>query len=759
MNVNWQRGRARDARQWWSTAAIAVLAVVGLADNAFAQDTYTDPPGRVARVAEVAGQVWRYDPDAGEWLAATRNRPLTSGDRIATDAGARAELQVGSTSIRLDGATELELLRLDDDHVVIELHGGTAIAQIRDTAGAGELELTTNEGRFIAQRAGTYRVDRREARSDLTVYRGQGRYEGPNSGLQVNAGQRAEFWIDSGGVAQYTLMQPLNDAFAAWSGERDRRVVSSISERYVSPEMSGVAELDAYGRWEQNPDYGSVWIPTAVAVDWAPYSHGHWTWVRPWGWTWVDDAPWGFAPFHYGRWVYARNNWCWTPGTRVVRPVYAPALVAWIGGPRGNVSVTVGGGPAVGWFPLAPREVYVPSYRVSPGYARNVNITHVNNVTVISNVFGNPQGPRDFENRRAPRGVTVVPAGVLIDRRPVAPAAAQFRQTPGARDFVNQPGRVQAVLAPPVVVPAQPPARQRDGRDVRPPPGAAERPRFEAQQPGGFPPRGRGEVERGPRGAPPREAGRFDPSNDAPRPPVVTTPPAPTMQALPQREARPLDTVPPPLPLPGRAPTQPNDPRRASPDIVERDGRFESRPFVPGGRPPVSRDANNDRGLPGGAVQPPAPAPPAPQRPFAPPAVQAPPVITPEPARPAFNVSPARPAFNVAPAPMPQAPTMRALPVQRGEDRRDERRGDDRRPSQPRPEVQAPVEQRPAPVVVQRPERPAMPAAPAAPPPVEIQRAAPVAQPAAPNMRRPEAPRDEPKRGGEGRGEPRDQQR
>jgi hypothetical protein len=241
--------------------------------------------------------------------------------------------------------------------------------------------------------------------------------------------------------------------------------------------MTGAAELDAYGRWEQSDDYGPIWIPIGMAVDWAPYSQGHWAWVPPWGWTWIDDAPWGFAPFHYGRWVYARNNWCWTPGARVARPVYAPALVGWIGGPRGNASVTVGGGPAVGWFPLAPREVYVPSYRVSQRYAERINITSVVNVNLIRNVFNNPQGPRDFENRRFPRAVTVVPANVMAEHRPVAPAAAQLRQAPWVRDLANAAGGAAPLLAPPIAAPRIA-ARNPDPRAVRPPPGAGERPAF-----------------------------------------------------------------------------------------------------------------------------------------------------------------------------------------------------------------------------------------------------------------------------------------
>ena len=117
-------------------------------------------------------------------------------------------------------------------------------------------------------------------------------------------------------------------------------------------------------------------------------TNGHWGWVGAYGWTWVDDAPWGFAPFHYGRWAYIGNRWGWCPGPIAVRPVYAPALVAFVGGGVG-VSVGFGGGP-VGWFPLGPHDVYFPGYHVSQRYFTNVNVSNtrvVNNVT-INNYYG-----------------------------------------------------------------------------------------------------------------------------------------------------------------------------------------------------------------------------------------------------------------------------------------------------------------------------------------------------------------------------------
>src|SRR5437588_11460790 len=122
-----------------------------------------------------------------------------------------------------------------------------------------------------------------------------------------------------------------SDVFDDWAFGRDGREDRADASNYVSQEMTGYEDLDEYGRWRYVSDYGPVWIPASIPVGWAPYRYGHWVWIRPWGWTWVDDEPWGFAPFHYGRWAYVENGWCWVPGSVVVRPVYAPALVVSVG--------------------------------------------------------------------------------------------------------------------------------------------------------------------------------------------------------------------------------------------------------------------------------------------------------------------------------------------------------------------------------------------------------------------------------------------
>ncbi|MFT3955860.1 MAG: FecR domain-containing protein [Piscinibacter sp.] len=432
------------------------------------QDEAVDPPGRVGRIADVQGTVWLFHPEDGEWIAAERNRPLTTGDRLATDGNGRTEVHLGSTTLRLDGGSEIEVLRLDDDQLALQLHNGSVATRLRSGEQLRGFELRTGEGRFTVQRTGRYRFDRRDETSFVTVEAGQAYYEAQGSALTVNAGQRAEFWVDRGNVPQYSIVEPARDAFAAWVADRDRADDRSISSRYVSPEMTGIEDLDRHGSWQQNPEYGALWVPRAVAPGWAPYTTGRWAWVAPWGWTWVDDAPWGFAPFHYGRWVYVGSSWCWSPGTYVRRPVYAPALVAWIGGPHLQVGISVGGGSAVGWVPLAPREVYVPTYRVSPGYVRNVNVTQVTNITNITTIINNPQQAvvdRDYRNRKFPHAVTVVPTSTFSNRQPVAPVAATLRDSSAVREVTTRPLRETVVAAPPVAAPAP----RREGPVARPP--------------------------------------------------------------------------------------------------------------------------------------------------------------------------------------------------------------------------------------------------------------------------------------------------
>lgn len=512
----------------WIGLLLGFLMLALMAAPARAADD-VDPPGRAGRLAEVRGQVWIYAPDSNEWIQALRNRPVTTGDRLSTEADGRAEVRIGSTVLHVAPNTEVEVVRLDDERVSLQLHAGSVAARLRTREAADEFSLRTDEGRFVTERPGQYRFDRADDLSAVTVNGGQARYESNGTALDVQAGQRTEFWKDRG-VPQYSVTEPRRDDFASWVAADYAGDDRSISSRYVSPEMTGVEDLDRHGRWEAQTEYGPVWIPRTVVAGWAPYRMGHWAWVSPWGWTWVDDAPWGFAPFHYGRWVWYRNAWCWAPGRYVARPVYAPALVAWVGRPGVSVSVRVGSAPTVGWFPLGPREVYVPSYRVSPRYVQNVNVTHVTKITNVTTIINNPgqaMANTRYVNRRLPHAVTVVPANVVERRQPVGRAYAPVnervlrdleRQRPRADAPVVAPPRFEggpgrAVVDPRVSRPATPRSvngpggqpREGEGRDaVRPPAGNATPAR--PQDPRFTPAPGRGQESRDRDGRDPREA-------------------------------------------------------------------------------------------------------------------------------------------------------------------------------------------------------------------------------------------------------------
>ena len=201
----------------WITVLAALLAL-GAALSARAQSA-GDPPSRAARLSDAEGQVWLYSSDSDEWVTVARNRPLTTGDRIATDNGARAEVTLGSTTLRLDAATELEIVRLDDSRFALRLLGGSVAARLRSPQSFAEFELSTDEGRFRAQTVGRFRFDRFDQASEVTVFTGQAIYEARNTALPVTAGQHAQFWIDQGGVPQYALVQVTRDEFAALAGK------------------------------------------------------------------------------------------------------------------------------------------------------------------------------------------------------------------------------------------------------------------------------------------------------------------------------------------------------------------------------------------------------------------------------------------------------------------------------------------------------------------------------------------------------------
>jgi hypothetical protein len=390
----------------------------------YAQDQY-DPPSRAARLSYAQGSVSFEPAGESEWVEATQNRPMTIGDKIWADQNSRAEVELGSSSIRLGQNTGFSFLNLDDRTTQIDLSSGVIDVRVRALDRDNVYEIDTPNQALTIYQPGLYRIEASEDGNYtvVSIRQGEGESTGNGQSYTIHAGQRMTL---SGTNQLNAEVDQLGgpDDFDNWSYSREARYDRARSAQYCSPGVVGLEDLDDYGDWRPYPEYGNVWFPR-VSAGWAPYRDGHWAWIEPWGYSWVDDEPWGYAPFHYGRWAFMQGRWGWVPGPREVRPVYAPALVAFVGGDAF--------GGAIGWFPLGPREVYVPPYRVGPRYVQQVNITNTNvNRTVITNVYNTTIVKNSttinnvtYVNRNVQGAVTAVPQRAFSSAEPVARNAVQ----------------------------------------------------------------------------------------------------------------------------------------------------------------------------------------------------------------------------------------------------------------------------------------------------------------------------------------------
>ena len=339
--------------------------------------TQGEPPGRVGRLAFVDGTVSFHDDEQSGWTKAVLNTPLTSGDAIWTEPNARSEVSVAGTRIRMDGSTELDMSQIDDEQVRLQLAQGRIDVKTFAMDTAQPYEIVTPRGTVTLQQQGDYYVEAGSTQDPtrLGVRAGAAEIQGLDGKvLAVRAGEVGEVFGD-GSALQLRTVQAAPPAPAASWAARDRQVIYDQQPQYVPAGMTGYEDLNAYGNWINDSSYGQVWVPRSTPAGWAPYRTGHWSYVKPWGWTWIDEQPWGFAPYHYGRWANSNNRWVWVPPQREQRPVYAPALVAFVGGLElaaqlGNQGRNAG---PVGWFPLGPREAYVPPYSTNRDYYQRIN--------------------------------------------------------------------------------------------------------------------------------------------------------------------------------------------------------------------------------------------------------------------------------------------------------------------------------------------------------------------------------------------------
>lgn len=397
--------------RWARIAALLPIALL-LGRAALAEEVEeVDPPDRVARLSYVQGDVSMAATENGGGERAELNRPLTTGDEIDVGDRSRAELQVDVARLHIGERSSVSLLALDDQALALRLIDGEFVVHVRELREGDRIEVETANARISLMQPGEYHlaVENGGETTVVGVREGGTEIESGPQVFSLHASQEGRY---TGTSSLHEEVHPLGprSELEAWANKRESRdFESSPSSRYVSREVIGYEDLDDYGVWETDSFYGPVWYPGRISAGWAPYRFGQWSYIGPWGWTWIDQAPWGFAPFHYGRWAHVRSRWCWVPGPRHVRPVYAPALVGWV--PRGS---------GYAWFPLGPREVYVPRYRASDRYVRQVNVsnTTIVNVDHVTNVYRGRVPPGRYVNERAADHVTALPLQTFNAPRP-----------------------------------------------------------------------------------------------------------------------------------------------------------------------------------------------------------------------------------------------------------------------------------------------------------------------------------------------------
>ena len=322
------------ARAWLPTLLLLCGALLYAAMATADVNDEVDPSGRVARVNLLDGHGSLQLAGTDSWVDDLVNRPLTGGDKLWIEPGSRAEVHVGSAVLRLGASTALQLVIVDDRTVRLRLTAGALSVRLRQLDRDEVFNIETPAGDVELLEAGGYRFDvaDHDERARIAVWSGRASARGPGGAQLLQSNDSVEmFGGDQPGMEMAAAGG--TDSLDLWAESRDRREDESRSAQYVSRDVVGYEELDGYGNWVTDPVYGSVWVPQQVASDWAPFRFGYWTWIGPWGWTWIDDAPWGFAPCHYGRWVRRSEGWGWVPGpVRGPRPIFAPALVAWVGG-------------------------------------------------------------------------------------------------------------------------------------------------------------------------------------------------------------------------------------------------------------------------------------------------------------------------------------------------------------------------------------------------------------------------------------------
>ena len=291
------------------------LLVLGFTASSLAWGEPLDSPERIARLGYVEGRV-AFHAAQESTPSALPDRPLIPGDRLITEAGGRAELALGTATVRLDEGSELSIVTLEATNVRIELNHGTASVHLRELFDDETFEVATPNTTLALRETGEYRIAvPTDGITDLTVRGGAANAMTAGGPVRIADGQRVRL---EGQQALASLATPRSaDAFDDWVLERELQ----LADLEPSPELMASGdqyeELNRYGEWYEESSYGRVWMPSFAYGGYDPFRYGHWQHYGT-SWAWVNSMPWGYYTSNYGRWAYLDhlNRWCWVPARR-----------------------------------------------------------------------------------------------------------------------------------------------------------------------------------------------------------------------------------------------------------------------------------------------------------------------------------------------------------------------------------------------------------------------------------------------------------
>jgi hypothetical protein len=403
------------------------------------------PEATPPRVSYIHGEVSFWRPGAADWAPAALNMPLAPGDVLYAGPAGNVEIQIGPRAFaRAAYGAQIGLDNQEPDFIQLRVTSGHAALDLRELAPGHTVELDTPGAAFTVERAGYYHAEVRPDTTAFRTYRGGSAVMTPAGGTATPVAANQQVVITGGDSPRVeTAPPPALTAWDRWNYQRSDYLAQPASAKQLPAGVYGAETLDQHGSWRTVESYGSVWVPAGVAPGWSPYSTGRWIWDPRFGWTWLDDAPWGWAPYHHGRWIFVGSYWAWAPGPIIVRPVYSPALVVFLGGP-----VVVGrplywaplgwGEPVIRWWGR-PRYVGVAWWggwggprvvnNVVISRTTTVNVTTINvyrNVNVTNAVVGVPAGRfgqgavRPVRLADAGEARRLTPVRGAVDVRPVA---------------------------------------------------------------------------------------------------------------------------------------------------------------------------------------------------------------------------------------------------------------------------------------------------------------------------------------------------